>query len=119
MDTMAPPDGSRRCDLAMVTGDLGALRGLGAQDAGVALRLTRTPTPPHPPTAPMPSVTSFQRGHWAYAIDQVQTDTAAHYAGFFTQVGAAGGELGGRRPLPAPAVRPSLPCWSPSSDSTE
>ncbi len=47
MDNMAPPDGSRRRDLAMVTGSLGALRGLGAQNAGAASRLTRTPTPPH------------------------------------------------------------------------
>ncbi len=58
MDNMAPPDGSRRRDLAMVTGSLGALRGLGAQNAGAASRLTRTPTPPHrraragPATAP-------------------------------------------------------------------
>ena len=47
MDNMAPPDGSRRRDLAMVAGSLGALRGLGAQNAGAASRLTRTPTPPH------------------------------------------------------------------------
>jgi len=58
MDNMAPPDGSRRRDLAMPTGSLSALRGLGAQNAGVASMLTRTPTPPHrragagPATAP-------------------------------------------------------------------
>jgi len=119
MDNMAPPDGSRRRGLVMPTGGLSALLGLGAQDAGAASRLTRTPPAPHPPTAPMPSVTGFQRGHWAYAVHHLQTDTAARYRGFFTQVGVQGGELGGRRPLPAPAVRPSLPCWSPSSDSTE
>jgi len=50
MDTMAPPDGSRRRDLAMPTGDLGSLRGIGAQDAGAgvteavpALRVCRRP----------------------------------------------------------------------------
>jgi len=50
MDNMAPPDGSRRRDLAMPTGDLGSLRGLGAQDAGAgvteavpALRVCRRP----------------------------------------------------------------------------
>jgi len=109
MDNMAPPDGSRRRDLAMVTGSLGALRGLGAQNAGAASRLTRTPPAPHPPTAPMPSVTGFQRGHWAYAVHHLQTDTAACYRGFFTQVGVQGGELGGQAADASPGSQTVAP----------
>ncbi len=109
MDNMAPPDGSWRRGLVMLTRGLGGLLGLGAQDAGVASRLTRTPPAPHPPTAPMLSVTGFQRGHWAYAVHHLQTDTAARYRGFFTQVGAAGGELGGQAASDCPGSQTVAP----------
>ncbi len=110
MDNMAPPDGSWRRGLVMLTGGLGGLLGLGAQDAGVASRLTRAPTAPHRPPAPTPSVTSFQRGHWEHAVAQVQTDTAAHSEGFFTQVGAAGGELGGQAASDCPGSQAASDC---------
>ncbi len=93
MDTMAPPDGSQRRGLVMPTGGLGGLLGLGAQDAGVASRLTCTSA--CAPSLRLPA-TQRQCPCWAYAVDQVQTDTAAHYRGFFTPVGAAGWELGGQ-----------------------
>jgi len=109
MKSTAPPDGSRRRGLVMPTGGLSALLGLGAQDAGVASRLTRMPPAPHPPTAPMPSLTGFQRGHWAYAVHHLQTDTAARYRGFFTQVGAAGGELGGQAASACPGSQTVAP----------
>ena len=93
MDTMAPPDGSQRRGLVMLTGGLGGLLGLGAQDAGVASRLTCTSA-----CAPSPRLSATQRQCpcWAYAVYQVQTDTAARYRGFVTPVGAAGWELGGQ-----------------------
>ena len=93
MDNMAPPDGSQRRGLVMLTGGLGGLLGLGAQDAGVASRLTCTSA-----CAPSPRLSATQRQCpcWAYAVYQVQTDTAARYRGFFTPVGAAGWELGGQ-----------------------
>ncbi len=62
MDNMAPPDGSRRRDLAMVAG---SLRGLGAQDAGAASRLTRTPTPPHLRTGAGPATAPTNDGRGA------------------------------------------------------
>jgi len=54
MDNVAPPGGSRRRGLVMPTGGLSALLGLGAQNAGVASRLTRTPACGPTPKPPAP-----------------------------------------------------------------
>jgi len=54
MKSTAPPDGSQRRGLTMVAGDSGTLRGLGAQDAGAASRLTRAPACGPTPKPPAP-----------------------------------------------------------------
>ncbi len=98
MKSTAPPDGSRRRDPAMLAGDPGVLRGLGAQDAGAASRLTRAPTAPHPPTAPIPSVTGLQRPRWEYAVSQ------AGAAGWELVVQAASAYPGGQATATLPVT---------------
>jgi len=85
MDNMAPPDGSRRRDLAMVTGSLGALRGLGAQNAGAASRLTRTPTPPHRRTGAGPATAPTNDGRGPRHGGRAMKRRAALWAGEGTQ----------------------------------
>ena len=85
MDNMAPPDGSRRRDLAMVAGSLGALRGLGAQDAGAASRLTRTPTPPHRRTGAGPATAPTNDGRGPRHGGRAMIRGAAFRAGEGTQ----------------------------------
>jgi len=91
--------------LALLAGSLAALLDLGTQQTNAAPRPTHTP-PPRPtattPTATMPPATRIQRGHWEYAVYQLQTYKAARYQSFFTQLGAQGWELVGQSAYASP-----------------
>ncbi len=107
--------------LTLLAGSLAALLGLGTQQTNAAPRPMRTPVPrptrtpvrrpthtplPRPtattPTATMPPATGAQRGHWEYAVYQLQTYKAARYQSFFTQLGAKGWELVGQSAYASP-----------------
>ncbi len=99
---------SRSGALALLADSLATLLSLGTQAANAAPRPTRTPTvptPAHPPPATTQPVArpssatptlarGVQRGHWESAVYALQTYKAARYQSFFTQLGAAGWELG-------------------------
>ncbi len=99
--------------LTLLVGSLATLLGLGTQQTNVAPRPMHTPVPrpthtplPRPiattPTATMPPATGAQRGHWEYAVYQLQTYKAARYQSFFTQLGAKGWELVGQSVYASP-----------------
>ncbi len=121
MDSTFVAPRSRSRVLTLLVGSLATLLGLGTQQTNVAPRPMHTPVPrpkrtpvprpthappPRPtattPTATMPPATRIQRGHWEYAVYQLQTYKAARYQSFFTQLGAQGWELVGQSAYASP-----------------